>query len=40
MAGKYDKKRKNDDKTKNPKTSNPITFDVDPNMMTPVKGLK
>jgi len=40
MAGKNDKKIKNHNKTKDTKASNSITFDVVPNMMIPVKGLK
>lgn len=39
MAKKDDKKSKNDNKTKNAKTSNPVTGTVDPNMTKPVRGL-
>lgn len=39
MATKGEKKRKNDNKTKNPKTSNPFTHEVDENMSKPVRGL-
>ncbi|WP_315121636.1 hypothetical protein [uncultured Clostridium sp.] len=39
MATKGEKKRKNDNKTKNSKTANPITMQVDPNMNKPVRGL-
>jgi len=40
LAIKKEKKRKNDNKTTNPKTSNPIIFDIDHEMILPVKGLK
>jgi len=40
LAIKKEKKRKNDNKTTNPKTSNPVTFDVDPDMIAPVRGLR
>lgn len=36
---KSEKKKKNDDKGKNPKTANPITFDTDNDMRKPVRGL-
>ena len=39
MPTKGEKKRKNDNKGKNPKTANPITMDVDTNMKKPVRGL-
>lgn len=39
MNKKSEKSRKNDNKTKNEKTSNPITGKVDPNMNKPVRGL-
>lgn len=39
MAEKSDKKGRNDNKTTNPKTSNPITFDTDSSMQKPVRGL-
>ncbi|MEW9096582.1 MAG: hypothetical protein AB2417_15995 [Clostridiaceae bacterium] len=41
MATKGEKKRKNDNRTKDPKSksANPITMEVDPNMNKPVRGL-
>lgn len=39
MATKGEKKKKNDNKTKNSKSANPITMDVEPNMNKPVRGL-
>ncbi|WP_278246527.1 hypothetical protein [Clostridium lundense] len=39
MPTKGEKKKKNDNKGKNPKTANPITMDVDPNMHKPTKGM-
>lgn len=39
MLTKGEKRRKDDNKTKNPKTSNPITLDVDENKSKPVRGL-
>ncbi|MCY6483243.1 hypothetical protein OW763_02590 [Clostridium aestuarii] len=39
MSTKAEKKKRNDNKTKNPKSANPITMDVDPDMKKPVKGL-
>lgn len=39
MATKSEKKRKNDNKTTNQKSANPITLDVDPDMKKPTKGL-
>ena len=39
MPTKAEKERKNDNKGRNPKTANPITMDVDPNMNKPVRGL-
>jgi hypothetical protein len=39
MTSKSEKKRKNDNKTVNDKSANPITLDVKPNASEPVKGL-
>lgn len=39
MANKSEKKKRNDNKTTNPKTSNPITLDTDNDMKKPVRGL-
>lgn len=39
MPTKSEKKERNDNKTTNPKSANPITMDVDPNMNKPVRGL-
>lgn len=39
MATKSEKKKRNDDRTTNPKTANPITMDTDTNMRKPVRGL-
>lgn len=39
MPTKSEKKRKNDNKTTNQKSANPITLDVDPDMKKPIKGL-
>ena len=39
MPTKGEEKNKNDNKGKNPKTVNPITKDVDPNMHKPVRGM-
>lgn len=39
MPKKSDKKRKNDNKTTNPKSANPITMETEPNMHKPVRGL-
>lgn len=39
MTSKKDKKARNDNKTTNQKSANPITLDVDPNRSKPVKGL-
>jgi hypothetical protein len=39
MATKSEKNNRNDNKTKNSKTSNPITLDTDNNMHKPVRGL-
>jgi hypothetical protein len=39
MPTKTEKERKNDNKGRNPKTANPITMDVDPDMSKPVRGL-
>lgn len=39
MTSKSEKKKRNDDKTTNPKTANPITMDTDTNMRKPVRGL-
>lgn len=39
MPTKGEKKRKDDNKTKNSKTSNPFTHEVDENMRKPVRGL-
>jgi hypothetical protein len=39
MLAKAEKERKNDNKGRNPKTANPITMDVDPDMSKPVRGL-
>jgi hypothetical protein len=39
MANKSEKKKRNDNKTTNPKTSNPITLDTDSSMKKPVRGL-
>jgi hypothetical protein len=39
MAKKGERKKRNDNKTTNPKSSNPITMDVDSNMKKPVRGL-
>lgn len=39
MSKKAERKRKNDNKTQNPKSANPITMDVDPDMKKPVRGL-
>ena len=40
VADKKEKKRKNDNKTKNPKDSNQIPFVVDPDLIAPVRGLR
>ena len=40
MTTKGEKKKKNDNKGKNPKAANPITMDTDPNMHKPVRGLQ
>ncbi|WP_279286191.1 hypothetical protein [Clostridium thermarum] len=39
MATKAEKKSRNDNKTTNPKTANPITMDTDKDMRKPVRGL-
>lgn len=39
MKAKAEKKNRNDNKTTNQKTSNPITGEVDSNMHKPVRGL-
>ena len=39
MPTKGEKKKKNDNKGKNPKSANPITGDVDSNMHKPVRGM-
>ena len=39
MSTKSERKKRNDNKGKNPKTANPITMDVDENMRKPVRGL-
>lgn len=39
MTNKAERKKRNDNKTINSKTSNPFTKDVDPNMTKPVRGL-
>lgn len=39
MPSKSERKKRNDNKTTNPKSANPITMDVDPNMKKPVRGL-
>jgi hypothetical protein len=39
MPSKSEKKKKNDNKTNNPKAANPITMDTDTNMRKPVRGL-
>jgi hypothetical protein len=39
MPTKGEKKKKNDNKAKDPKSANPITMDTDPNMHKPVRGL-
>lgn len=39
MIIKSEKKNNNDNKTKNGKTSNPITMETDSNMHKPVRGL-
>lgn len=39
MPTKSEKKKKNDNKTNNPKVANPITMDTDTNMHKPVRGL-
>lgn len=39
MGIKSDKKKRNDNKSKNPKSANPITMEVDHNMHKPVRGL-
>lgn len=39
MPTKSEKKRKDDDKTKNKKSADPLTLEVDPNMHEPVRGL-
>ena len=39
MLTKSEKKNRNDNKTKNTKTSNPITLDTDNDMHKPVRGL-
>ena len=39
MPTKSERKKRNDNKTTNPKSANPITMDVDPNMKKPVRGL-
>jgi hypothetical protein len=39
MPTKSEKKRKDYNKTTNPKTANPITMDTDSSMNKPVRGL-
>lgn len=39
METKSEKKNKNDNRTKNTKTANPITMKTDTNMHKPVRGL-
>lgn len=39
MPTKSERKSKNDNKTQNTKTANPITMDTDSNMRKPVRGL-
>jgi len=39
MQPKSEKDKKNDNKTKNPKSANPITMDTDTKMHKPVRGL-
>ncbi|WP_281418268.1 hypothetical protein [Clostridium simiarum] len=39
MPTKSEKKKRNDNKTKNSKSANPITMDVETNMNKPVRGL-
>jgi len=39
MEFKSEKKKRNDNKTKNSKSANPITMETDPNMHSPVRGL-
>lgn len=39
MDTKSQKKKKNDNKTKNPKAANPITMDTESDMHKPVRGL-
>lgn len=39
MSTKKEKKARNDNKTTNQKTANPITLDVDSKRSKPVKGL-
>lgn len=40
MPTKSEKKKRNDNNSKNPKTANPITMDVDKDMKKPVRGLQ
>jgi hypothetical protein len=39
MQSKLEKNEKNDNKTKNSKSANPITMETDPKMHKPVRGL-
>lgn len=39
MDTKSQRKKKNDNKTKNPKSANPITMDTENDMHKPVRGL-
>ena len=39
MSKKSEKKKKNDNKTTNQKSANPITMETDPKMQKPVRGL-
>jgi len=39
MTSKSEKRKRNDNKSKNPKTANPITMEVDSNMKKPTRGL-
>ncbi|MDP4089170.1 MAG: hypothetical protein Q8930_07890 [Bacillota bacterium] len=39
MSNKSEKERKNDNRSSNPKTANPITMDTDNDMRKPVRGL-
>jgi len=39
LPTKSEKKRKNDNKTTNQKSADPITLEVDPDMSKPVRGL-